>query len=100
MNDLKSSLQGIAPKATSSKDDGKLISDVNLLLTGACSAALLGKKEMQLMRCRDSLVFSVSYGVNSLIGMTWRKSSMCVDPPYLRTVYYNIRFTFVDILQA
>lgn len=51
MNDLKSSLQGIAPKATISEDDGKLISDVNLLLTGACSAALLGKKEMQLMRC-------------------------------------------------
>lgn len=47
-----------------------------------------------------SLVFSVSSGVNSLIGMTWRKSSMCVDSSFLRTGYYNLRLIFVDIIRA
>lgn len=47
-----------------------------------------------------SLVFSVSSGISSLLGMTWRKSSMCVALPFLRTGYYNLRLTFVDIIQA
>lgn len=29
-----------------------------------------------------SLVFSVASGVNSLLGMTWRKSSMYVSPSH------------------